>query len=129
MFNGTIATVKRMARNLNAKGKYFTFSLKDHFSGEKTGGGTSGAVLCDPTVDPDTMQQSESRSLAVHRLGHVFGTGICFPSAVQTRNTPASLVDVPMRQPYLGACIECEWVTWSLCSRQPLLAVRGGGAV
>jgi len=59
MFNGTIATMKRMASELNARGKYLTFSLKDHFSGEATGGGTSGGVICDPAADPNAMWASQ----------------------------------------------------------------------
>lgn len=53
IFNATCTTMRRMAQHLNNEKKYLTFSLKDHFSSiKKTGGGSSGGILCDPNLTP-----------------------------------------------------------------------------
>jgi len=55
IFNATCVTMRREAHYLQKAGKILTFSLKDHFSSiHKTGGGTSGGLLCDPSIPNDT---------------------------------------------------------------------------
>lgn len=55
LFNATCKTMHRMAEALQQNDKVLTFSLKDHFSSiTKTGGGTSGGTLCDPSLPDDT---------------------------------------------------------------------------
>ena len=47
--------MQRMAEALQQHNKVLTFSLKDHFSSiPKTGGGTSGGTLCDPSLPDET---------------------------------------------------------------------------
>eukprot|EP00039_Didymoeca_costata_P033182 m.41073 g.41073 ORF g.41073 m.41073 type:complete len:476 (-) comp9736_c0_seq1:21-1448(-) len=56
MFNGTVTLFKRAAAMLGEHGKFLTVSLKTHFSSIiKTGGGTSGGTLCDPTESPTNI--------------------------------------------------------------------------
>lgn len=62
MFNGTVTLFKRAADMLAAEGKFLTVSLKDHFSSiNKTGGGTSGGILCDPSESDNAVYNFTAR--------------------------------------------------------------------